>query len=84
VKQQVEHKKTVFEMISDNANGHMAGGVDAIMGHRGTYWVFHLPLNKIQFFFFLMRMNSNFFQNKIINIRKSFALKNIKILKNIR
>lgn len=39
VKKQVDGKKTVFEMICDNMNGHIVGGVESVVGHRGNYWV---------------------------------------------
>uniref|UniRef100_A0A915A499 Sodium/hydrogen exchanger n=1 Tax=Parascaris univalens TaxID=6257 RepID=A0A915A499_PARUN len=39
VKQNEVHKKTIFEMVSENVINNMMCGVEGIMGYRGHYWV---------------------------------------------
>ncbi|OZC09175.1 sodium/hydrogen exchanger 3 family protein [Onchocerca flexuosa] len=38
VKQNEVHKKTVFEMVSENVINNMMAGVEGISGYRGQYW----------------------------------------------
>uniref|UniRef100_A0AAF5PGH4 Sodium/hydrogen exchanger n=1 Tax=Wuchereria bancrofti TaxID=6293 RepID=A0AAF5PGH4_WUCBA len=38
VKQNEVHKKTVFEMVSENVINNMMTGVEGITGYRGQYW----------------------------------------------
>ncbi|KAK6110103.1 sodium/hydrogen exchanger 3 [Brugia pahangi] len=38
VKQNEVHKKTVFEMVSENVIDNMMTGVEGITGYRGQYW----------------------------------------------
>uniref|UniRef100_F1KT70 Sodium/hydrogen exchanger n=1 Tax=Ascaris suum TaxID=6253 RepID=F1KT70_ASCSU len=39
VKQNEVHKKTIFEMVSENVINNMMCGVEGIMGYRGHYWL---------------------------------------------
>lgn len=39
VKQSENRKKTLFEMITENVNTHLMGGIESVAGLHGHYWV---------------------------------------------
>uniref|UniRef100_A0A914E8X8 Sodium/hydrogen exchanger n=1 Tax=Acrobeloides nanus TaxID=290746 RepID=A0A914E8X8_9BILA len=46
VKQSENRKKALFEMITENVNNHLMGGIESIAGLHGHYW-FRLTLERL-------------------------------------